>query len=963
MIKMRRASLLLVFVLLVAFTTPVVLSQPVTITVPDDFSTIQQAVDAASPGDTIFVRAGTYNEAVIVNTDSLQLVGENKLTTIIDRTGGNNQAAVTVNADNVTVSGFTVQNSYDGICLRGSSYSTVSGNIISVCSMRGILLVSSSFVTVSGNTLTNNFDGLELYDSSFVSVSGNTITNSRLSIGTSKSFSNTFSDNTITVSQIGVYVWDCSYTTASGNIITDTTEHSICVVLSDHCEFSANDITNSAMRGISIGNSSNCLVSENNVKFTTTQGIHSFYSSGITVSENTLTNNFVGFGFYTCSDSTAFGNTISQCRTGITVVNASNNKFYHNSLIANQYSISVQNCINLWDDGYPSGGNYWSNYYGEDADGDGIGDTPYIIFETDQDNYPLMFPYGSNLSDSCTLVVDSLPGGVTFTAQDEPHTTPWSETYNETTLVTLVMPETYVFGEKTYNWSQWSDGDTNRTRIVNVDEYTELTASFITEFVVPEVVLLSPENTTYTTTDVPLEYTTSTPIQVMTYSLDGQENVTFVGNTTLTDLTQGPHNIVIYNEYFPGNFTASDTVYFTVAPVSSGFTLLSPENTTYTTADVPLIYIKNETCYVTYFELDGEGNYTEPGNTTLVGLVDGVHQLLMCVNYTDSFFGENVSVVFTVNKTVPDTTPPAVTVLSPTNTTYTSNDVPLDFTVDEPTDWICYSLDGQSNITINGNTTLTGLTEGQHFLVVYANDTSGNTGASNTKYFTVELPILGVTIVLPENRTYATSEVPFSYLVNETATSVVYSLDGQPPVDAENVTVLSGLGDGLHELMVVANFTGSETSESATVWFTVDTISPDISGVTVLPLTVNGSFEEGAKVNATVTDTTSGVDQVTLNYTIDNQTWTTTEMANLEANIWNCTLPGFPHATNVTYNIIAKDMAGNTITTEELYGQPSQYQVLPEFVSWIILPILLSFTLLGTVYKKKLRKKRNQQSY
>ena len=84
-----------------------------------------------------------------------------------------------------------------------------------------------------------------------------------------------------------------------------------------------------------------------------------------------------------------------------------------------------------------------------------------------------------------------------------------------------------------------------------------------------------------------------------------------------------------------------------------------------------------------------------------------------------------------------DTTPPAITILSPENKTYTTTSIPLTFTVNETASWMGYSLDGGLNITITGNTTLTELSDGVHSLAIYANDTAGNMGASDTVYFTI----------------------------------------------------------------------------------------------------------------------------------------------------------------------------------------------------------------------------------
>lgn len=85
----------------------------------------------------------------------------------------------------------------------------------------------------------------------------------------------------------------------------------------------------------------------------------------------------------------------------------------------------------------------------------------------------------------------------------------------------------------------------------------------------------------------------------------------------------------------------------------------------------------------------------------------------------------------------PDVTPPAVFTSNPKSKTYETGEVSLTFTVNEPAAWIGYSLDGQDNVTITANSTLSGLSRGAHNLTVYAEDAAGNIGASETIYFTL----------------------------------------------------------------------------------------------------------------------------------------------------------------------------------------------------------------------------------
>jgi hypothetical protein len=80
---------------------------------------------------------------------------------------------------------------------------------------------------------------------------------------------------------------------------------------------------------------------------------------------------------------------------------------------------------------------------------------------------------------------------------------------------------------------------------------------------------------------------------------------------------------------------------------------------------------------------------------------------------------------------------PKITIISPTNTTYGTSTVNLNFTLAEPAAWLGYSLDGNANVTITGITNISA-SEGEHSIVIYANDSAGRTGASDTVYFAVD---------------------------------------------------------------------------------------------------------------------------------------------------------------------------------------------------------------------------------
>jgi parallel beta-helix repeat protein len=148
------------------------------IRVPADYPTVQGAIDAAGQGDIILVMVGTYYEHLQINK-SLTLIGEDPSTTIID--GNGTGRIVQVDADNVVIDGFTIQNGDFGIFLN-SSYNKITNNNVTFNGADGIVLWLSNHDIISNNRVLHNGyytpgflsgGGIDLIQSNFSIVSHN----------------------------------------------------------------------------------------------------------------------------------------------------------------------------------------------------------------------------------------------------------------------------------------------------------------------------------------------------------------------------------------------------------------------------------------------------------------------------------------------------------------------------------------------------------------------------------------------------------------------------------------------------------------------------------------------------------------------------------------------------------------------------------------------------------------------
>ncbi|MCK4266024.1 MAG: right-handed parallel beta-helix repeat-containing protein, partial [Thermoplasmata archaeon] len=438
------------------------------IVVPDDYDTIQYAIDNSSNGDIIRVHAGTYVEDVMVNK-TISIIGNGTTKTIIQGIGlesvqidannsnmsevhieGGDDSCVMVRGNNVTIEDIYATGSIAGLSTDGADWLYVGNSTFTINEDYGIYVEDSNNVTIYGcEVILNEYDdgikintgssnitisytlvdengyyGIEFDGNTDVRVDNCTIINNYDNgIQTYSSDRIVFEDNIIRWNLLfAIYPFQSTDIKIIDNLVSGN-DFGIFIDNCENGEVKDNVVVNNNGVGIGLfdsGGVSPFWVHHNHVERNAHSygglesgiGVAGFSSAdGNTIEDNVIIGNHKGImlRYSGCYDNIFRRNHIEG--NGLAIGNfdgAKGNIFYHNNFVDNTALFTDPNATDVFDNGYPSGGNYWDDYSGNDSyegssqdlpGSDGIGDTPFNLSDDSSDGYPLMSPWGSTPSE------------------------------------------------------------------------------------------------------------------------------------------------------------------------------------------------------------------------------------------------------------------------------------------------------------------------------------------------------------------------------------------------------------------------------------------------------------------------------------------------------------------------------------------------------------------------------------
>jgi parallel beta-helix repeat protein len=435
-----------------------------------------------------------------------------------------------VDRSNVTVRSLEVRGFGQGIRLEDASHNTIVANNVTGNEYGIVLYDSSSHNTLrqnaaSGNTYnlglftasasgyvqdidaSNTVNGKPVYywrdkqdmtvppDAGYVvlvnctriTVANLTLTHNMQGIATAFTTHSTITNNTLLNNFDGIRIDHASHhNLISGNTVAAADNYGIRLFYDPSASASSTDNAARSAYGSLLDGPSCSNVIRGNMITDCGTGIRLDYSTNSTVATNTVARNSDGIGLYGATGNTVAGNTVTDSVYGIWFFSASNNWIYHNNFIGNILQVYPSFYLNVWDAGYPEGGNYWSpEYNGADiyqgphqneSGSDGLGDAPFGL-----DAYPLMkpYPWGSHdlgvtsLTASKKVVGQECPVRITLMVFNYGAT---SEHFNATIYANTTLIHTFdtvtlagrAFAALTFTWNPVSVAYGNYTLKVEV---------------------------------------------------------------------------------------------------------------------------------------------------------------------------------------------------------------------------------------------------------------------------------------------------------------------------------------------------------------------------------------------------------------------------------------------------------------------------------------------------------------